>query len=69
MLRFETQSKLENDLIRLGSEIHSRYVVSFTPEAQKVTTFHKIEMRIKDKPELAVRTRPGYWPQLPGSQY
>jgi hypothetical protein len=29
--KFETKSKLENDLIRLGSEIHSRYIVSFAP--------------------------------------
>jgi len=61
ILKFETKSKLENDLIRLGSEIHSRYIISFTPKADARASFHAVEVKIKNRPELAVRTRPGYW--------
>ncbi len=61
ILKFETKSKLENDLIRLGSEIHSRYIISFTPEEERRTSFHPIEVKVKDKPQFVVRTRPGYW--------
>ncbi len=59
--RFETQSKLENNLIHLGSEIHSRYLVSFTPDQQQNPSFHSIEVKIKGRPQLNIRTRPGYW--------
>lgn len=60
-LKFETQSKLENDLIRLGGEIHSRYIVSFTPPVGSETGFHKIAVQINGKPKLRVVARPGYW--------
>jgi VWFA-related protein len=63
-LRFETKSKLENDLMDLGKEIHSRYVLSFTPDVATSPSFHQLEVRIKDHPDAVVRTRPGYWAGL-----
>ena len=60
-LKFETQSKLENDLIRLGSEMHSRYIVSFTPAQELQGGFHKIAVEISGRPQLHVQARPGYW--------
>jgi VWFA-related protein len=67
-LSFATQSKLENDLIRLGSEIHSRYVVSFTPDRDQGTRFHTLEVKIKDRPQFVVRTRRGYRAEFGFSQ-
>jgi hypothetical protein len=64
--KFETKSKLENDLIRLGSEIHSRYFISFTPDLAQASSFHHLEVRIKDRPDAIIRTRPGYWTGLDG---
>ena len=61
IFRFETQSKLENNLIRLGAELHSRYLLSFTPEQQPAQTFRTLQVKIKGQPQLTVRTRPGYW--------
>jgi VWFA-related protein len=61
VLRFETQSKLENDLIRLGSRIHSQYIVSFAPAEQSEAGFHKIAIQVHGRPELRVEARPGYW--------
>ncbi len=61
-LKFETQSKLENDLIRLGGDIkHNRYVVSFTPQQESQPGFHKIVVEVKGKPDVHVVHRPGYW--------
>jgi VWFA-related protein len=60
-LKFETKSKLENDLIRLGTEIHSRYMVSFAPGEPSAAGFHKISVEIRGRPELHVQARPGYW--------
>jgi hypothetical protein len=59
-LKFETKSKLENDLIRLGTDIHSRYMLSFTP-ARSEESFHRIIVEVKNRPDLTVRARPGYW--------
>jgi VWFA-related protein len=59
--RFEIKSKLENDLIRLGTEIHSRYLISFTPDLNQAPRFHHLQVRIKNHPEAVVRARPGYW--------
>jgi VWFA-related protein len=61
MLKFETKSKLENDLIRLGSDIHNRYMVSFTPAVQNAAGYHRIVLEVRDRPELHVQARPGYW--------
>jgi VWFA-related protein len=60
-LKFETKSKLENDLIRLGTDIHSRYVLSFTPDVTGPRGYHRLDVRIKDRPHAVVCTRPGYW--------
>jgi VWFA-related protein len=59
--RFEIKSKLENDLIRLGTEIHSRYLISFTPDLEQAPRFHQLQVQIKNRPDAVVRARPGYW--------
>ena len=65
---FETQSKLENDLMALGAEIHSRYLLSFTPEQDHHPAFHKVEVKIKDRPDAVIKARAGYWTPLPAAQ-
>ncbi|MFL6354595.1 MAG: VWA domain-containing protein [Bryobacteraceae bacterium] len=59
--RFETKSKLENDLIRLGTEIHSRYLISFRPDLEQRPRFHHLEVHVKSHPDALIRARPGYW--------
>jgi hypothetical protein len=59
--RFETKSKLENELIRLGTEIHSRYLLSFTPDLEQTPRFHHLQLQIKNRPDALVRARSGYW--------
>lgn len=58
---FETKSKLENDLMRLGTEIHSRYLLSFTPDLEDPPRFHHLQIELKGEPGALVRARPGYW--------
>lgn len=64
---FETKGKLENDLIALGADIHSRYLLSFTPTETAQPEFHKLNITIRNRPDDRVRVRPGYWTGLPAS--
>ncbi len=67
-IRFETQSKLENDLIALGADIHSRYLISFTPEQDPHPSFHKLQVLLKDRPDVVIKARPGYWASVGEAQ-
>ena len=58
---FATKSKLENNLIGLGRDIHSRYLLSFTPADDSTATFHPVQITVKSKSDAVVRVRPGYW--------
>lgn len=60
---FLTLNGLEKELSRIGEELHSQYLISFTqPHRPDDSEFHVLDVRVKDRPELNVRTRPGYWP-------
>ncbi|HEY3738382.1 MAG TPA: VWA domain-containing protein [Bryobacteraceae bacterium] len=63
--QFTKLEGLEQVIQRVAQDLHSQYLLSFTPplptpnEAQ----FHRVEVRVKGHPEaVAIRTRPGYWP-------
>lgn len=62
-LSFTKLRGLEHVIERLGEEIHSQYLVSFAPVSPG-PGFHAIEVKVRGRPELIVRTRPGYWPAL-----
>lgn len=60
---FTRQKGLEAALEKLGVEMNSQYLLSFTPESP-VEGYHHIEVQVKDSSrEAHVRARPGYWPQ------
>jgi VWFA-related protein len=61
VMNFETKSRLENDLIKLGADIHSRYLISFTPKEDAKPSFHKLEIKVRDRPNASVKAREGYW--------
>ncbi len=58
---FTRQRGLEDAIGRLGEELHSQYLLSFTVNPESETRYHAIEVEVAGRPELAVRTRPGYW--------
>ena len=55
------KSALEGTIQRIAEEVHRQYVVSFTPPTGSSGEFHSIRVAVKNRPELAVRTRAGYW--------
>jgi VWFA-related protein len=62
-LSFLTLGSLENVISRAGEEIHSQYLLSFTPTASTKDGFHQIQVAIPSRPDAVVRVRMGYWPQ------
>jgi VWFA-related protein len=50
---------LERAIERLGAELHSQYLLSFTPEESSVG-YRRLEVRVAGGP-YRVRARPGYW--------
>ncbi len=65
-LGFETKTKLENDLIRVGNEMHNRYILTFTPPQETKPGFHHLQVTVKAREDLFVRVRPGYF-NMPGA--
>jgi len=57
---FMTQRGLESAVAEIGDELHSQYLLTYSPNNQDEAGFHEIQV-IVDKPDLKVRTRNGYW--------
>lgn len=57
---FKSQKTLERDVAKLGDELHSQYLLAYSPNNQDEGGYHHIVVDI-DKPGLTVRTRDGYW--------
>ena len=57
---FTTLRGLEEELGHVGEEIHSQYLLNFTPASPK-QGFHQLFVRVKNRPDAVVRTRTGYW--------
>jgi VWFA-related protein len=59
-LSFNTLHGLEGLLIHVGEEIHSQYLLTYTPEAP-TAGYHTIEVRLPGNPKAQIHARPGYW--------
>lgn len=59
---FARQTSLERAMSDLGKELHSQYLLSYSPdpETEKEPGFHKIQV-IVDHPRLDIRARTGYY--------
>lgn len=57
---FAKQKGLEDAISKIGEEIHSQYLVSYSPSNREEGGFHEIRVEV-DSPGVKVRTRPGYW--------
>jgi VWFA-related protein len=58
---FTKQSSLEKAIADVGAELHSQYLLSFTPAKSDEAGYHLIEVTLRGRPDAKVRTRPGYW--------
>ncbi len=57
---FISQKDLENAINSIGGELHSQYLITYVPTNKEEGGFHDIGLTV-DRPNLKVRTRPGYW--------
>ena len=59
---FARQSSLEQAMSDLGKELHSQYLLSYSPDAEteKEPGFHKIRVEV-NHPRLDIRARTGYY--------
>jgi len=60
-LSFLRKDSLEEAVQAIGAEVHRQYIVSFTPPKGEPGLFHAIRIEVKNRPEVLVRTRTGYW--------
>ncbi len=54
---------LEEAIQKLGAELHSQYLLSFTPD-DLAAGYHRLEVRVGTG-DYRVRARPGYWSTQP----
>ena len=57
---FAKQKGLEDAIQSVGREIHSQYMVSYSPNNTQEGGFHHIEVAVNRR-DVKVRTRTGYW--------
>jgi len=57
---FSNLKGLESALSDIGQEIHSQYLLSYTPNNTDEAGYHDIRVEVS-RPGLDVRARPGYW--------
>ncbi len=57
---FSGDESLGKAIQSLSEDLHSEYLLSYSPNNLNEPGFHKIRVAVKGQ-KLAVRTRPGYW--------
>jgi VWFA-related protein len=57
---FIGEKSLDKAISGISDELHSQYLLSYSPNDQTTGGFHEIKV-IVNRPNLEVRTRPGYW--------
>ena len=51
---------IEKAIDEVGGELHSQYMLSYTPTGTDANGYHEIKVDV-DRKELKVRARPGYY--------
>ncbi len=57
---FVSEKSLEKAVQSISDELHSQYLLSYSPNNPTDGGFHEIKV-VVNRPGLEVRTRPGYW--------
>jgi VWFA-related protein len=60
-LSFTTLKALERAVERMGADLHTQYLLSFTVPEEEKAVFHRIKVTVPSRPDAQIRTRPGYW--------
>jgi VWFA-related protein len=58
---FLKQNALEKAIQAIGGEVHRQYILTFEPRGSEPGKFHAIRVAVRDRPDLQVKTRAGYW--------
>jgi len=58
---FLKKNGLEQAIQLLSEEVHRQYILSFQPQSAEPGKFHALRVVVKNRPELDVTTRSGYW--------
>lgn len=58
---FMRQRGLEDAIERIGSELHSQYLISYNPNNKSEGGYHQIRVEVAWRRDLTTKTRPGYW--------
>ena len=59
---FYKQRGLEQAITKIGEELHSQYLISYSPNNKLEGGFHQIQVEVVGHPEIKrIQTRPGYW--------
>jgi VWFA-related protein len=57
---FLSQRNLEEAVSKIGEDLHSQYLISYNPNNKIEGGWHAIRIEVT-RPNVKVRTRPGYW--------
>jgi VWFA-related protein len=57
---FKTQRTLEREVSKIGEELHSQYLLTYSPNNQDEAGFHQIQVTVR-RPDLQIRKRDGYY--------
>ena len=58
---FYKQRGLEEAIQKLGSELHSQYIITYNPNNKDEGGWHDIHVSVDAPKDVKVRARPGYW--------
>jgi VWFA-related protein len=58
---FLKKDTLEKAVVAIGKEIHRQYILTFEPKNVEQGNFHSLRVEVRNRPELQVKTRTGYW--------
>ena len=58
---FMKQRGLEEAVEKIGSELHSQYIITYNPTNKEEGGWHDIKVTLPSRSDLKVRARPGYW--------
>jgi VWFA-related protein len=60
-LGFLKKNALERAIQLVSEEVHRQYILSFEPKGGAPGQFHAIRVTVRNRPDLQVKTREGYW--------
>lgn len=60
-MSFLKKGALEQAIQAVSAEVHRQYILTFQPQFHQAESFHSIRIAVRNRPDLQVRTRSGYW--------